>query len=99
MYFLIPASTFCSCKKETTPLKINRPPVANAGPDVSVSLLSCRDKSTFAELDGSGSSDPDGDIGSYSLAAISASPGYVFSNATLSKTTVGNLLPGVYTFN
>jgi len=79
-------------------VNINNSPVANAGMNVSVTILSCYDRATFAELDGAGSSDPDDNIAMYNWIALYGSPGYIFKNPTLSKTNVEKLSPGIYAF-
>src|SRR5688572_11859556 len=66
-----------SCKKD----KSNRPPTANAGDLVEVQLSSCSDRTGSAELDGSGSFDPDSNIVSYHWSYLSGSGGYTLSNA------------------
>ncbi len=56
----------------------NNPPVASAGPDVTVAELS------NVNLDGSGSFDPDGDLFSYAWLQM-AGPGVVLSDASLAQ--------------
>ena len=93
---------FASCKKEKEvalpPIPANnKPPVANAGPDTSISLLTCRDITSIIQLDGSGSFDPDNNIVSYTWILI-GSPGYVVKNQGLAKTSAENLAPGQHAF-
>ena len=69
----------------------NRAPVANAGPDQSISGSS-------TQLNGSGSYDPDGAIGSYYWKKVSGPAQYGFSNSTIASPMAQNLVPGVYEF-
>ena len=69
----------------------NRPPVANAGPDQSVS------KGVAATLDGSGSSDPDGTAVTYQWVQT-AGPGVVLSGTTAVKPTFTPTVLGTHTF-
>ena len=70
--------------------QINRPPIANAGPDKIVS-----DSLT---LDGSASSDPDNNITSYQWVKISGPSSSLISNPNEMRTLVSVLNQGVYLF-
>ncbi len=85
--------------KDTIKITVNglsRPPLANAGRDTTLNLLSCASPGTVV-LDGSGSSDPDNDIRGYLWTQISGASSTLF-NSTSVTTNAGNLLPGQYVF-
>ncbi|MDQ6757120.1 MAG: PKD domain-containing protein [Bacteroidota bacterium] len=88
---------FLSCKKvpvEGVPLlAANRIPIANAGADQTITL-----PKDSVSLDGSASSDPDGNIISYQWSKISGPASANIINASASKTVVKNLAAGVYQF-
>lgn len=90
-------SGIASCKKETPcegcSTKSNKPPIAVAGPDLTIFL-----PFDSVLLDGSGSKDPDGSITEWHWNKISgpASPSVV--NNSVSKTVVKNFTTGVYLF-
>lgn len=69
----------------------NKPPVANAGPDQTITASS-------TTLNGSSSSDPDGSIASYNWSKLSGPSSYTISNSTLANPTVSNLVAGTYQF-
>jgi hypothetical protein len=71
---------------ETSP-PVNSPPVAQAGPDQSVAL------SATVQLDGSASSDPDGDLLSYSWSFDSVPRGSVIPALTGSNTATPSFIP------
>ncbi len=71
----------------------NRPPVADAGPDIQIVL-----PTNAAYLNGSNSSDPDNNIVSYLWTKISGPQAYTISNANTVQTGVTNLAEGVYLF-
>lgn len=71
----------------------NQPPVANAGPDISITL-----PVNSAILNGSGSSDPDGAVVSYAWTKISGPAQYLLVNAGNAVANVSNLVAGVYSF-
>lgn len=71
----------------------NLPPVANAGPDVTITL-----PTNSVLLDGTGSSDPDGSIISYSWTHISGPGGSSITSPTASSTMVTGLAQGVHTY-
>ena len=86
--------------KDTIKITVNglsRPPLANAGGDTTLKLLSCAPPGTVF-LDGSGSSDPDNDISGYSWTQISGPSASTLFNSTSVKATVGNLFAGQYVF-
>lgn len=70
----------------------NVPPNANAGSDTSIQL-----PTNSVGLNGTGSSDSDGTIVSYSWSKVSG-PSYTISNANVVSPTVSNLLQGTYIF-
>jgi hypothetical protein len=76
---------------ETNVTVVNRPPVADAGPDRNVL------KNVLATLDGSGSSDPDGDSLTFSWTQT-AGPTASLSGATTPRPTFTPRLSGRYTF-
>jgi hypothetical protein len=71
----------------------NHPPVANAGPDISITL-----PTSSAVLDGSQSTDPDGTITSYNWIKIAGPSQYAIGNSSAASTGIINLVQGVYTF-
>jgi len=93
---------FISCKKDmkcdncgTNPPggSINRSPNANAGPDITIVLPT---DSTI--LDGSASSDPDGNISEWAWRKISGPDTFTIVNAAVAQTVVKRLVAGVYQF-
>jgi len=70
------------------------PPVANAGPDVSINL-----PVDSVRLNGSSSSDTDGTITTYSWSKISGPSQYTISNASVVNPTISNLYKGTYLFS
>jgi hypothetical protein len=71
----------------------NIPPVANAGSDHAVQL-----PANIASLDGTASSDADGNIVSYAWTRISGPAQYSIGNAANASTIVNNLVEGTYSF-
>ncbi len=71
----------------------NRPPVAKAGADQTITL-----PTNTINLDGSGSTDPDNNITSYAWTKIAGSSSYNITNANTMQTPVTNLIQGVYQF-
>jgi C4-type Zn-finger protein len=71
----------------------NQPPVANAGKDLSITL-----PLNSATLNGSASSDPDGNIVSYEWGEKSGPSSFTFGDAGIVNTKVTDLTQGVYTF-
>jgi len=71
----------------------NRPPVANAGVDQTITLP----VSTIT-LDGYGSTDPDNNITNYSWTKISGPSSFNITNAIAVQTQVTNLVQGIYQF-
>jgi hypothetical protein len=69
------------------------PPVANAGADKIVVL-----PTNFIKLDGRNSSDPDGDILTFSWKKVSGPSGGTLSSPTQSVTFATNLIAGIYQF-
>ncbi|HEY0679693.1 MAG TPA: PKD domain-containing protein [Chitinophagaceae bacterium] len=77
----------------TAPPPPNIAPVANAGADQSVQL-----PANSVALDGSSSSDADGNITAYAWSKISGPAQYNITNANSSGTSVNNLTAGTYAF-
>jgi len=75
------------------PLQINNPPVANAGPDQTITL-----PTNAVDLDGSASSDPDNNIMNYTWAKISGPSSFNIANTGSVQTQVTNLVQGAYLF-
>ena len=71
----------------------NHPPVANAGPDQTITL-----PTNTVNLDGSASTDPDNNIISYQWTKVSGPASFSISNANAIQTQVINLIEGVYEF-
>jgi hypothetical protein len=72
----------------------NKPPVANAGADVSITL-----PATTAQLDGSASTDPDGTITNYTWTKISGPAAGVITTSTANKTSITGLtIAGDYVY-
>lgn len=71
----------------------NLPPVANAGPDQSITL-----PINSVTLNGSASSDPDGSITSYLWAKISGPAQFTLGNSSAASTLLSNLTAGLYSF-
>ena len=72
---------------------VNKAPVANAGSNQSVTL-----PANSVTLNGSGSSDPDGSISSYTWSKVSGPAQGTISNSTAASTAATNLAQGTYTF-
>ena len=71
----------------------NHPPVANAGPDQTITL-----PINTTMLDGSASTDPENNITSYSWTKILGPSSFSINNANVVQTQVANLIQGVYQF-
>ena len=74
-------------------VRVNHPPVANAGPDQTITL-----PTNTVNLDGSGSTDPENNITSYVWTKISGPASFNIANANAVQTQVTNLVQGVYQF-
>jgi len=72
---------------------INQPPVADAGPDQTITL-----PISTTSLDGSGSTDPDNNIASYSWTKIAGPSSFSITNSNTVLTQITNLVQGVYQF-
>lgn len=100
--YLTGLAIFISCKKETKqvsaprPPAVNKPPVANAGPDIFITQQACGFMS-WTELDGSGSFDPDSTTISFHWRQISG-PACTVSNNGSKKAIALNLRSGLYGF-
>jgi len=91
---------FGSCAKELScencsdiATTANKPPVANAGPDQTITLPASK-----ANLNGSGSSDPDNNITNYEWTKISGPSTITVANANSIQTIVSQLVAGTYAF-
>jgi hypothetical protein len=73
--------------------QVNRPPVANAGPDQTINL-----PVNYVNLDGSASTDPDYNITNYEWKKISGPSPYTFSSANAGQILAIGLVQGVYQF-
>jgi len=71
----------------------NQPPVANAGPDIFITL-----PSNSTTLNGTASTDPDGTITTYAWTKISGPVAFTINNAGAASTGLTNLVQGVYGF-
>jgi predicted esterase len=71
----------------------NQAPVARAGNDTAITL-----PASTANLDGRGSSDPDGTIASFSWVKTAGPAAFNITNATAANTTVTGLVEGTYSF-
>ncbi|HTL07046.1 MAG TPA: PKD domain-containing protein [Chitinophagaceae bacterium] len=71
----------------------NQVPVARAGAAISITL-----PTDNAVLDGTASSDADGNIVSYAWTKTSGPAGHAFANAAAASTNVSNLVAGTYVF-
>jgi hypothetical protein len=103
-FFLVIVYVFLACKKDSNnsspepPISTaNKPPIAKAGDDVTITLAYCNEN-RVAYLDGSGSSDPEGKVLTYVWTKISGPIGVVIVNPTLIRPRIENLLPGTYAF-
>ena len=86
---------YISCKKEISceDCKENKPPIAIAGPDQSITL-----PTDSILMDGSASSDPDGTISGWLWTKISGPASFTIVNTTMAKTIIRNLDTGIYKF-
>ncbi len=75
------------------PGQTNRPPVANAGSDQTIILLT-----NSVNLDGSSSTDPDNNITSYAWSKISGPSSFNIANANAIQTSLTNFALGIYLF-
>ncbi|HXB29610.1 MAG TPA: PKD domain-containing protein, partial [Puia sp.] len=75
------------------PAVVNIPPVANAGPDQTITL-----PINSVTLNGSASSDPDGTITGYLWTKISGPTQFTIVNNSSASTIVNNLTAGSYSF-
>ncbi len=75
------------------PAQANRPPLANAGADQTITL-----PTNTVTLNGSGSTDPDNNITGYAWTKITGPSSFNITNANVVQKQVNNLLQGVYQF-
>lgn len=78
---------------DTIKVTVNASPIANAGPDASITL-----PTNIYKLNGSASSDPDGTIASYKWTRVSGPNTPLFVSPTTAITDVKNLIQGIYRF-
>ncbi len=95
--FILSVIQITSCKKESTKAITpapsgNKPPVANAGSDQTITLINA------VTLDGSKSTDPDNNITSYAWTKLSGPSPFIIANANAVQPQVTNLTQGVYEF-
>ncbi len=83
-------------KEQSPPPVVNKPPIAKAGPDTTMTVTYCGG-TTNLELDGSASTDPEGSTLTYSWWLIGGGPSFAITNRFSAKTTVPNLFAGTYT--
>jgi hypothetical protein len=93
--FLVVLVIFISCKKDVTPKDNHLSPVADAGADMNINLVSCSPSNSIG-LDGSHSSDPDNNITSYLWTKISGPATATISDPTSPIARLGSLSPGQY---
>ncbi len=74
------------------PTPVNQPPVANAGNDVTLTL-----PANSVQLNGNGSSDPEGGALTYGWAKISGPTQFTISNSAIVNPVFSNLIAGTYT--
>ncbi len=96
--FILPVIHVTSCKKEVaqaiTPAPSgNKPPVANAGSDQTITL-----PINTVTLDGSASTGPDNNITNYLWTKIAGPLSFKIFNANAVQTQVTDLLQGNYLF-
>ena len=87
---------FMSCQKEIpceNCRSVNKPPIANAGPDQTIML-----PIDSIKLDGSLSSDPDGTISSFQWTKISGPASFAIITASAAITSAKQLVMGAYQF-
>jgi hypothetical protein len=70
---------------------VNKPPVANAGPDFNITL-----PANSVNLTGTASTDPDGSITGYLWTKLSGPSQFTLGNSSVASTTASNLVAGVY---
>lgn len=92
---LLILTIFISCQKEIScwECPTNIAPIANAGGDQLITF-----PTDSLRLDGSASTDPDGTITEWIWTKISGPASFTFSNSTVSKPIVKNLVQGIYQF-
>ena len=84
---------FLSKSRSNVSLPPNVLPIANAGPDQSITL-----PTNAVTLNGSASSDPDGNIAAYNWSKISGPTQFTIANFDRATTGVTNLVVGTYSF-
>ncbi len=102
IFFLIALTSvlpFISCKKKDVnvpgppPPVVNKPPVANAGPDQTITL-----PANTSLLDGNNSSDPDNNIRAFFWSKVFGPSLFAIADPGAQQTPVTNLVEGVYKF-
>ena len=109
VYFLLCWPFLVSCKKEkideitqsgySSPDRrpVNHAPVANAGTDINLSIISCY-SDHYVELNGTNSYDPDNDIVNYSWSKIAGPYCYLSNTNIAANINVSSLMAGQYAF-
>lgn len=96
-FLLLGITSTTSCEKDSDEEPpANHPPIARAGDDVELTLSSCLGNTGFADLDGSASSDPDGNLQHFAWKKVDGPPGGTLVDPSAAKTSVENLQRGVY---
>jgi hypothetical protein len=99
LFLLIGVSTFISCKKEYSCENCldnvidNKPPIAAAGPDITITL-----PLDSILLNGSNSTDPDGTITRWQWTKISGPASFIINSVDTAITTTRLLVQGIYQF-
>jgi hypothetical protein len=75
------------------PSQYNRQPIANAGPDQTITL-----PANQISVNGSTSTDPDNNIAAYAWTIISGPSSFSITNSNAVQTQVTNLVQGIYQF-
>src|SRR5688572_2837451 len=95
-FLLLVIVSFISCKKDNLPASLNKPPkppVAVAGQDQAI-----RFPADSASLDGGASTNANGNIAKYLWTKISGPDTFTIVSPASAKTTVKELVKGVYGF-
>ena len=91
-YQLMVTDNLGATGKDTVNVTVNQPPIANAGPDILITL-----PTNTATLSGSGT-DPDGTIAAYAWAKIAGPAAGTLTNANTATAIASGLVAGVYSY-